>query len=429
MSLLRSSTSPAWRRYLLLSGLFLLGILAGILIDRHAIRPDPAPVRKTDGHGPEFHLLTEAWSAIRKNYVDQSSVRKRQFTYDAIKGMVDALGDTEHSQFLTPEMRKEEREEMDGEFAGIGVHLKGRKQKIVIDSLFDNAPAQRNGLKPGDVVVAVGGQKTAGMSAEQVQEAVRGHAGSQVTLEIRAMPGGMTRRLAMTREKIGQSSVGWAMLPGSDIALVGISVFSAGTSESLGKALAALAQAGAKGILLDLRNNPGGYLDEAVGVSSRFLREGNVVLEKDAQGRINALPVRPGQHKTGLPVVVLINHESASAAEIVAGALQDAKRALLVGEKTFGNGTILTEVPLSDGSSLMLAIEEWLTPNGKTIWHQGVAPDLISAQAPDTALLTPKALNGMSVTGLKKNKDKQLLRGMKLLREKSDIPGVAAHIH
>jgi carboxyl-terminal processing protease len=399
-------------------GLFLLGVLAGVGLDRYWPKPEPVPPVKVAGHGQEFHLVTEAWNAIRKNYVDQSAVRARRFTYESIRGMVDALGDTEHSMFLTPAMRKEEKDEMDGEFAGIGVHLEARGKRIVIASLFDNSPAQRNGLKPGDVVLAVEKQRTAGMSAAQVLEAVRGPAGSLVDMDVLPMSQGNPRHLTLTREKIGQSSVGWAMVPGSDYALVRISVFSAGTSEALEKALAGIGQTGAKGMVLDLRDNPGGYFDEAVGVASQFLRQGNVVLEKDAKGKVTPVPVKPDGAKTDLPMVVLVNHESASSSEIVAGALQDAKRALLVGEKTFGSGTVLTEVPLSDGSSLMLAIEEMLTPSGRSFWRTGLAPDVESAQALDIDLLAPKSVICMSRAGFQQTRDRQLLDAMKLLRER-----------
>ncbi len=407
------------RRALRVAGVFLLGLLAGIGVDRRWLGPEPAV--KPSGHGQEFRLVTEAWNAIRGNYVDQSSVRARQFTYEAIKGMVDALGDTEHSMFLTPAMRREEQDEMDGEFAGIGVRLEARGKRIVIASLFDNAPAQRNGLKPGDALLAVEGQKTAGMSAAQVLEAVRGPAGSLVSLDVRSVPEGRPRRLTLTRERIGESSVGWAMLPSGDLALVRISVFSSGTGEGLAKALAGLGQAGARGLVLDLRDNPGGYFDEAVAVASQFLRQGNVVLEKDAKGKVTPVPVKPGGAKTDLPMVVLVNHESASSSEIVAGALQDAQRARLVGEKTFGSGTVLTEVPLSDGSSLMLAIEEMLTPNGRSYWRKGLVPDVEAPQAPDIDLLAPKTLSCLSEAGFRNGRDRQLLAAVDLLRD--SLPG------
>jgi carboxyl-terminal processing protease len=409
---------PPKRRTPLLAGLFLLGLLAGVVLDHLLFTAIPAAASKPEVRSNEFRLLSEAWTAIRKNYVDQNSVRDRRFTYDSIQGMVDALGDPEHSVFLTPEMRREEDDEMDGEFAGIGVRFESRGRKAVVASLFDNAPAQRSGLKLGDELVSVDRQTAAGMSLEQIQAAVRGAAGSSVTLVVRTPPNAGAHRVTLVREKIGESSVGWAMLPGTRIALVKISVFSTGTTASLAKALTELARAGARAVLLDLRDNPGGYLDEAVGVASRFLRAGDVVMEKDAKGKVTPLPVKPDGVKNFQPLVVLVNHDSASSAEIVAAALQDAGRATLLGEKTMGNGTILTEVPLSDGSSMMLAVEEWLSPKGRVIWRRGVMPDQELAQAPGAELLTPQALAGMTADALARGQDGVLLQGLRLLRER-----------
>ncbi|MDD5367085.1 MAG: S41 family peptidase [Gallionellaceae bacterium] len=405
-------TSRPRRHLPLMLLVFLLGTGFGALLDRHIIPPVLEPSRTEDRHGPEMRLFTEAWNAIRKNYVNQPAIQSRAFAYATIKGMVEALGDTEHSQFLTPEMRKEEQEELDGEFAGIGVHLEERNRQIVITSLFDHAPAQRHGIRPGDVVEAVSGQPVAGMSPDQVQEAVRGPAGSAVQLAIKDRKTGKAQRLTLVRERIGQVSVNWAMVPGSSVALVQIRVFSAGTADVLARALASAVQAGASGLILDLRNNPGGYEDEAIEVASQFLRKGNVALKKDGHGVVTPVPVQAGAQKCDLAMAVLINHESASAAEIVAGALQDHKRAVLVGEQSFGAGTILDEIALSDGSSLRLAIEEWLTPNGQVIWHRGLSPDVALPLPKKTILLTPQTVRDLSENELLQSQDEQLLEAL-----------------
>ena len=165
------------------------------------------------------------------------------------------------------------------------------------------------------------------------------------------------------------------MIPGTQIADVRLSGFSDGVTKQLTSDLQALQTQGAKGIILDMRNNPGGLLNESVGVASQFLSSGSVLEEKDAQGNISQTPVKPGGVATSIPLVVLINNNTASAAEIVAGALQDAGRAKLVGEITFGTGTVLNEFPLPDGSAMFLATQEWLTPKGRVIWHVGITPD------------------------------------------------------
>lgn len=412
--------APGWHRVLLFSFLFLLGVMAGVWLDSHVLQPRATvqispQVSAQDKRSDEYHLLVEAWDGIRKNYVDQPSIRDRKFTYKTIEGMLDALGDPEHSQFLTPEMRQEEQEELSGQFAGIGIQLEEKGQGVVISSLFRNAPAQRNGLRVGDVVVAVDTQKVAGMSAAQTLEAVRGPAGSAVTIEVRDSRTAKSRHLKLVREPIGQSSVSWVMLPGSKVALVRLDVFSSGTTEALAKALAAMGREGARGIVLDLRDNPGGYLTEAVGVASQFLLDGRVVLEKDRKGNLTYLAVRKDLDKTDLPLVVLINNETASSAEIVAGALQDAQRGKLLGVQTFGAGTVLSEVPLSDGSSMMIAVEEWLTPKGRTIWRKGIPPDVEVSQGPNAGVMTPQAIRERADYALDLGRDAQLMRGVELL--------------
>lgn len=408
--------SPGWHRFMFFSALFLVGVMSGVWLDSHFLQRETAPTPPTkDQRSEEYHLLVEAWDAIRKHYVDQPAIHDRKFTYKTIEGMIDALDDPEHSQFLTPEMRQEEQEELSGTFAGIGVQLEEQGQRIVIASLFQNAPAQRQGLNVGDMVVAVDTQRVAGMSAAQIQEAVRGAAGTPVTIEVKNPHTAKTRRLKLVREVIGQSSVSWAMLPGSRVALIRLTVFSSGTTEGLAKALAAITLEKPRGILLDLRDNPGGYLTEAVGVASQFLQDGNVVVEKDHKGHLTSLAVREDLAKTDLPLVVLVNHETASSAEIVAGALQDAQRATLLGDPTFGAGTVLSEVPLSDGSSMMLAIEEWLTPKGRTIWRRGIPPDVAVPQDKNAETLTPQAIRELTDDTGALNRDTQLTRGMELL--------------
>ena len=167
--------------------------------------------------------------------------------------------------------------------------------------------------------------------------------------------------------------------------------------------------------MLDLRNNPGGILDEVVRAASQFLSGGNVLLVKDAQGRITPVPVVKGGLLPNLPVVVLVNSGTASAAEIMAGALKDAHRAALVGETTFGTGTVLKQFGLSDGSALLIAIEEWLTPSGQTIWHKGIAPDVIVSLPPDVMPTIPSAERGMTPEELRASGDAQLSRALQML--------------
>lgn len=244
---------------------------------------------------------------------------------------------------------------------------------------------------------------------------ILGPAGTSVTLTILNPGSEQSRDVTLVRAHLTLHNVTWQRLPDTTIAHVRVAVFSKGVSQDLKQALTDIHQQGLTGIILDLRNDPGGLLDEAVGVASQFLSSGNVVLEQDAQGHTTPIAVKSGGLATTLPVVVLINQGTASGAEIVAGALQAAHRATLVGEKTFGTGTVLNEFKLSDGSVLLLATEEWLTPQGHLIWHQGIAPDEVIPLPANTSPLLPELEPGMSSTQLQANGDQQLLQALALL--------------
>jgi carboxyl-terminal processing protease len=194
-------------------------------------------------------------------------------------------------------------------------------------------------------------------------------------------------------------------------------MFSKGITHDLREKLAEIVGKRVRGMVLDLRNNPGGLLDEAVDVASQFLQGGNVLLEKNSRGKVTATPVKPGGLAPNLALVVLINGGSASGAEIVAGALQDAGRAKLVGETTFGTGTVLRQFPLSDGSALLLAVQEWLTPDGHTIWHKGIKPDVTVPLPANIFPLLPETVGGMTREALMKSHDTQLLRALRILEE------------
>jgi len=209
--------------------------------------------------------------------------------------------------------------------------------------------------------------------------------------------------------------VAWKQLPGTTVAHLRIATFSKGVTKELRESLSDIQREKLTGVILDLRNNPGGLYDEAASAASQFLRSGNVLLEKNALDKIRPVPVQPGGVATAVPMVVLINGGTSSGAEIVAGALQDMHRAKLVGEKTFGTGTVLQTFSLSDGSALMLAIEEWLTPDGNVIWHRGIAPDVVVSLPPEATPLSPVTERELTAEKLKESGDVQLLRALDLL--------------
>jgi len=206
------------------------------------------------------------------------------------------------------------------------------------------------------------------------------------------------------------------MLPGTKIVHQRLAGFNKGAAEDLRQALSKIKKEGAAGIVLDLRDNPGGLLDEAVDVASQFLQSGNVLLEKDARGRETPVAVEAGGDAQHMPLVELVNGGTASGAEFVAGAFQDNHRAQLVGETTLGTGTVLNEFKLTDGSALLLAIEQWLTPDGHVIWHKGITPNIVVKLPPDVLPVFPEAEHTMNAAQLRGCGDTQLLRAMDLLR-------------
>lgn len=401
----------------------LSGVVAGVVVDRQILAGVVPPDRIPAAAAPDFRLMAEAWNLIDEHYVDRAAIKPTKMTYAAIGGMVDALGDTGHSTFLSPEMVKEARDAVQGHFAGIGAEVRMRDRHVVVVAPLDGSPAQKAGLRPGDIIFKVGGKDVAGESLEQVVRKIRGPAGTTVILSLRAPKTGKTRNVPIVRAVIKLHSVTWHMLPGTRVADVRIASFSEGTSRALEKALAQVRAHGAAGLILDLRNNPGGLLSQAIGVASQFLHGGNVLLEKNVNGQVRRVPVLGDVPKTRLPMVVLINPGTASASEIVAGALKDAARAELVGEKTFGTGTVLQEFPLSNGAALMLAVEEWLTPDGHTIWHRGIEPQKVVSLPPDVMPLRPQDEKRLSAAEFRKTKDKQMIEALRAVEVKMHRKG------
>ena len=395
--------------------LVILGIMGGILLDRQVLTRfiplDNVPADAQDS----FRLIAQAWNVIDAEYVDQEAADPETLTYGAIAGMVNGLGDTGHSTFLTPEMMQESTEVTTGQFEGVGVYVEMRDDRPVIVAPIGGSPAEAAGLQPGDVILGVDGENITDMPLTQIVERITGPAGSRVTLTILRADSGEMFEVTLTREKIDIESVFWTPVPGTGVAHLRIVIFSAGVTEDLAQALTEIRQQGMDGIILDLRRNPGGLLAEAIGVTSQFLDSGNVLLSKNAHGKVTEEPVKEGGLWTDLPLVVLIDAGSASASEIVSGALQDQDRARLIGETTFGTGTVLRPFLLADGSALMLATELWLTPNGRVIWHQGIEPDIAVELPADTTPQVPAIDRPMTAEQLESTDDAQFLKALETL--------------
>ncbi len=366
---------------------------------------------------PDFKLMDEAWNIISKEYIEHGEVQSQKLTYGAITGMVNALGDTGHSTFLTPDMVPLAQHFIEGSFTGVGIEVRMKEGRVVIVAPIEDSPAQKAGLQSGDVIVKVDEKDVLGLPLDEVIKRITGVPGTSVTLTILSPKTGQTRTVALVRTAITIHNVTWSRLPDSQLADLRIAGFSTGITDELRNALKDIKRQKLRGVILDLRDNPGGVFQTAVSSTSQFLSGGTVVLVKNNKGVIQHVPVERGGLATDIKLVVLINGGTASAAEIMAGALQDAHRADMVGEKTFGTGTVLEPFKLSDGSALLLAIAEWLTPDGRVIWHKGIEPEVPIALPADVEPLYPAKIKNMTMAQVKASGDSQLLRALALIAE------------
>jgi len=366
----------------------------------------------------KFSLMAEAWNAIHAHYVDQSSVNPVSLAYGAIDGMVAALGDTDHSTFLSPQMLKDEEAYAKGNYKGIGAEVRTQDGHVVIVAPLDGSPAQKAGLRSGEIIMAVDGQSTVGLTLIQVVRHITGPAGTEVTLSIYNPDSKRRRDVSLVRGDITVDNIVWHTLPGTAVAHLRIAAFSEGVTKDLREALKEIEAQHLQGLVLDLRNNSGGLFKEAVSSASQFLSGGNVLQVRNAEGLVSSVPVEKGGAAPSIPMVGLVNEGTASASEIMAGALLDHRRAILVGTTTFGTGTVLGRFPLSDGSALLLAIEEWLTPSGQTIWHKGITPDIWKPLPQGVYPLFPQAERRMTSRELRESRDGQLQKALDLVTRK-----------
>jgi carboxyl-terminal processing protease len=395
---------------------FTAGIGVGRLVVPDGAVGGAAPSAGSSAKPTEFGLIKEAWDTLHQRFVGRDELDDRTLIYGAIEGMTDAVGDTGHTDFMTPEEREQRNDSLSGSYVGIGVRIEpdeAGQPKII--GVFDGSPAKKAGLVPDDVIVAVDGKRTEDASIDEVAGWVRGEAGSTVELTIRHDADADERTLSIVRADVPVHAVSWTMVPGTKTALVQLEQFSNGAADTIVKTLKDAHTAGADRVVLDLRGNPGGYVNEAVGVASQFLSSGLVYVERNAQGETTEHAVSPGGVATGLPLVVVVDGNTASAAEIVSGALQDAGRAKVVGETTFGTGTVLGEFDLSDGSALRVGTVEWLTPKGRRIWHEGIAPDVSITLPNDVRPLSPEDIGRLTAAAVGKIQDAQLARALEVV--------------
>jgi carboxyl-terminal processing protease len=322
-----------------------------------------------------FSPFWEAWTLVHENYVDQP-VDDVALMRGAIDGMLEALGD-EHSSYMDPQDFEQANAGLEGEYEGIGAYVDTTTEYLTITSPMPGSPAERAGLRPGDQVVAIDGEDMTGIPGEAVRLKIVGPAGTIVRLTILREGAAELLEFDVTREKITVKSASGEMLEGG-IAYVQVTTFGARTKPELLETLTDLIKQKPGGIILDLRNNGGGYLQTAVDVTSQFVDDGVVLYEQYGSGKRTTYDVVSGGLATDrdIPMLVLINEGSASASEIVAGALQDLGRAELVGVTSYGKGSVQNWIPLSgENGAVRITIAKWLTPNERAIHGIGLTPD------------------------------------------------------
>ena len=321
-------------------------------------------------------LIAEVLELLEERYVDDDALTTENLSIGAIRGIVDALGDDGHTQYLTEEEYKVEQEILDGRVAGIGVVLDQRSSAPLIISVVDGSPADRAGVQAGDIIATVDGVETARLPLGELGTLVRGEPGTLVRLGLERPGDAELLDIGILRADVEVDPVAWAMAPGSDVAVIRIVQFSVGSGHLVRAAAEQAIEEGATGFVLDLRGNPGGLVNETLNAMSAFLDDGVAFLERGRDEDAIEVRVDPGRAlDTEMPIVALVDYGTASAGEILAAGLRDNGRATIVGEQTFGTGTILNTIRLSDQSALRLGVREWLTPAGEGVFRVGVTPD------------------------------------------------------
>lgn len=376
MTPLRTVHGKIWVMSIVLLG-------AGFLLGWNAERALPSlrqsvSLSDTAGVAPvgtetSFDRIDEVWNVLRKEYVRQP-LNQTDAVYGAIRGMVESLQDP-YTVFLTPKEATSFREEIDGVFEGIGAEIGMKEQQLVIIAPLPDSPAENAGLVAGEKILAIDGTITVGVQLDDAVKKIRGTKGSTVVLTVQR-DDQQAREVSIVREAITIKSAKLAMRE-NGIGVLTVSYFGPNTTSEFTAAVNAFSVQQGKRLVLDLRSNPGGFLDGAVDIASFFVEKGQpVVSEQLVDGTKKTETAKGGDRLAGVPVVVLVDQGTASAAEIVAGALQDYAIGTLVGVKTFGKGSVQQLEEFADGASLKVTVAKWLTPKGRSISDQGIAPDV-----------------------------------------------------
>jgi len=363
------------------------------------------------GKDVDFDLYWETWDKLEKYYVDRDEVTDKELFYGSLQGMVDAVDDP-YTVFMNPKKSQDFDKSMEGEekFEGIGAEIGMKQGVLTIIAPLPGMPAEKAGLKPGDKVISINGESTSDITIDEAVDRIRGKKGTTVTLSIARESWDDIRDIDIQRGSIVVHTVRPRMRDDGYYEIQ-ITNFNDDTEQAFNEAVQEAVESKPKGIILDLRSNPGGYLDTAIEVASEWLNDELVVTEKYSQDKKIEHLSRGRARLQDIPTAVLINQGSASASEIVAGALQDHGQAVVVGEKTFGKGSVQRLVNLNDGSSIKITVAKWLTPDGRSINDEGIQPDV-------SVEYTEEDFN--------QNKDPQMKKAIGILKGEVNVPAQAA---
>lgn len=323
-----------------------------------------------------FSLFWDVWDLLKEKYVDSNKLEAQKLFYGAIKGMLAATGDP-YTTFFDPEENKAFGEDISGSFEGIGAELGVKNEVLTVIAPLEGTPAEQVGLRAGDKILKIDGKLTSDMSVYEAVDNIRGKKGTEVVLTIFRNGEDESRDVKITRSIINVKSVKYETKDGN-IAYIEVSRFGEDTAVDFAAAIRKASSQNTKGIILDLRNNPGGYLDASIDMAGRMLPRGKVVvIEESGDGKQKKMTTRGGDVASAIPLVVLINEGSASASEILAGALKDNRPEItLVGKKSFGKGSVQEFIALPQKTAVKITVARWLTPNGKQINEEGISPDV-----------------------------------------------------
>jgi carboxyl-terminal processing protease len=364
------------RRFWMLGPMVMVALLSGVLIGKGWERTGHA----TETY-EELRTFSEVLTQVQKNYVDDTKVK--DLVQGAIRGMLSTLDP--HSAYMTPEMYKEMQVETKGEFGGVGIQIGVKENRLAVIAPIDGTPAQRAGIKAGDYITKVNDESTKDLSLMDAVQKMRGPKGTKVNLTIQRDGAADPLQFTLVRDTIKIESVKSKVM--ENIGYVKLTQFQEATGRDLGRVLKQFKDQKVQSTILDLRNNPGGLLTAAVEVSEQFLPNGKlVVYTKGRESKKDEWFAKGRDQMDDSPMIILVNEGSASASEIVAGALQDYGRAVIVGTTSFGKGSVQTILPLGDGSGLRLTTAKYYTPKGRSIQSTGITPDIVIKPQPATTV-------------------------------------------